>query len=68
MNEKEYKAIKRRTAYKDYVDRLPRCDKCADVMFVGSASGDKRVCLVEHEIIDGRTITCPKWCPKRREQ
>lgn len=68
MDLKEYKAIQRRMAYRRYIDALPRCDQCENVMFVGSVNGDRRVCLLEHEIIDGRTKTCPEWCPKRREQ
>ena len=43
MDLKEYKAIQRRIAYRRYVDALPRCDSCENVMFVGSNSGDKRV-------------------------
>lgn len=67
MDLKEYKAIQRRMAYRRYVDNLPCCDKCDNVMFVGSSRGDKRVCLIRQELIDKRTKTCPEWCPLRRE-
>lgn len=68
MDLKEYRNIQRRIAYRRYIDTLPHCDKCENVMFVGSNSGDKRVCMLEHEIIDKRTKTCPEWCPRRKEQ
>ena len=66
MEIEEYRAIQRRMAYRNYVDNLPHCDKCENVMFVGSVNGDRRVCLLEHEMIDKRIKTCPEWCPRRK--
>lgn len=63
----EYRAIQRRIAYRNYVDNLPRCDKCENCMFVGSNNGEKRVCISERMMIDSRVNSCPRWCPKRRK-
>lgn len=68
MEEKEFRAIKARIAYKDYVARLPRCDKCEFCMFVSDRknASDRRVCTERQELIDNRIVTCPSWCPKRK--
>lgn len=68
MDEKEFRAIKARIAYKDYVARLPRCDKCEFCMFVSDRknASDRRVCTKCQEMIDNRITTCPTWCPKRK--
>lgn len=68
IDEKEFRAAKARIAYKGYIARQPRCNKCEYCMFVGDRKNmtDRRVCTKEHEIIDNRVLTSPRWCPKRK--
>lgn len=66
MEEKEFRAIKARIAYEEYVSNLPKCDLCEKCMFVNDRKSAKRVCLLKHELIDSRILTCPIWCPKRK--
>ena len=68
MEEKEFRAIKARIAYENYVAALPRCDKCDKCMFVSDRknASDRRVCTERQELIDNRVATCPTWCPKRK--
>lgn len=66
MDDREFRAIKARIAYKDYVSQLPKCDQCEDVLLVKDRKRVRRVCLRTQEVIDERIETCPHNCPKRK--
>ena len=66
MEEKEFRAAKARIAYEQYMNSLPKCDKCEEVMFVEGNYGDRRVCTAMRKDIPNRTRSCPLWCPKRK--
>lgn len=67
MDEKMFRSIKARAAYREYIAQLPRCDVCKKCMFVSDRKNEKRVCMQMREIVDNRVQTCPIWCPLREE-
>jgi len=67
MEMKEFRAIKARMAYQQYISQLPRCDLCESCIFVSDRKNERRVCLETHELIENCVKTCPMSCPKREE-
>ena len=65
MDDKEFRAIKARIMYQEYIAHLPKCDKCDKCLFVNDRDSVKRICTAKREVVDSRIKTCPRWCPKR---
>lgn len=66
MNNKEFRAKKARIAYELYCESLPRCDLCKHCIFLKGRNGERRACLLTHDLIDNNVKYCLQSCPKRK--
>ena len=67
MDEKEFRTLKARIAYRQYVESLPKCEECKYSYELMWRKNTVTACSLARRIIDGRVTTCPTWCPFREE-
>jgi len=67
MDEKSYRALKARIAYREFVKSLPKCTECDDCMCFEGRGTEVLACMRTKRIVDNRVKTCPIWCPIRED-
>ena len=66
MNEREFKNLKARIAYREKKKNEPKCDDCEECLIVTHRGLKQRLCIDQRTLIENTIETCPKWCPKRQ--
>ena len=65
MNDKEFRVLKARIAYRQFVESLPKCSECRSRVEFEGRRDSVTACMQTKKIIDKRVKTCPTWCPYR---